>query len=64
MQVDVSWLFDEVLPDSTHLTAPEQAGFKREGTLRKALWNAVAEWADAYMHSIMREEWKAPKVLD
>ena len=41
----------------------EKAGFKLEGTLRKALWNAVGEWADAYMYGITREEWKKPKGL-
>jgi RimJ/RimL family protein N-acetyltransferase len=41
----------------------EKASFKREGTLRKALWNAEGKWDDGDLYSILREEWKEPKVL-
>jgi len=41
----------------------EKAGFKREETLRKALWDAKGTWADGYIYSLLREEWKEPKVL-
>jgi RimJ/RimL family protein N-acetyltransferase len=41
----------------------EKAGFKKEGTLRKALWDARGKWADGYIYSILREEWKEPKIL-
>jgi RimJ/RimL family protein N-acetyltransferase len=41
----------------------ERAGYKREGTLRKALWESGGIWADGYIYSILREEWKEPKVL-
>jgi len=41
----------------------EKAGFKKEGTLRKALWDSKGKWADGYIYSILREEWKEPKVL-
>jgi len=41
----------------------EKTGFKREGTLRKALWNSRGELADGYIYSILREEWKEPKIL-
>ena len=41
----------------------EKNGFKKEGTLRKALWNAAGRWADGYLYSILREEWKEPKIL-
>jgi RimJ/RimL family protein N-acetyltransferase len=40
----------------------ENAGFVREGTIRKAAFNK-GEWSDGYAYSILREEWKAPKIL-
>jgi len=40
----------------------EKAGFKREGTIRKSGF-VRGEWADAYLYSILREEWKEPKIL-
>ncbi len=40
----------------------EKAGFKREGTIRRAYF-IHGEWADHYMYSILREEWKEPKTL-
>jgi aminoglycoside 6'-N-acetyltransferase len=43
--------------------ALEKAGFKKEGTLRKALWNAEGKWADGDLYSILREEWKQPRIL-
>jgi RimJ/RimL family protein N-acetyltransferase len=42
--------------------ALEKAGFKKEGTLRK-LFFIKGEWRDAYPYSILREEWKEPKIL-
>lgn len=41
----------------------EKAGFKKEGTLRKALWTGRGKWTDGYLYSILKEEWKEPKVL-
>jgi len=41
----------------------EKAGFKKEGTLRKALWTGKARWTDGCLYSILREEWKTPKKL-
>jgi len=41
----------------------EKTGFKREGILRKALWDARGRWADGYLYSILRGEWKGPKIL-
>jgi RimJ/RimL family protein N-acetyltransferase len=41
----------------------EKSGFKREGKLRKALWNAAGRWTDGYIYSILRGEWKEPKLL-
>jgi RimJ/RimL family protein N-acetyltransferase len=40
----------------------ENAGFKREGTLRKAGF-IRGKWADGYLYSIIREDWKEPKIL-
>ena len=38
----------------------EKAGFTREGTIRRT---ARGERRDGYLYSILREEWKEPKVL-
>jgi RimJ/RimL family protein N-acetyltransferase len=40
----------------------EKAGFKKEGTMRKYLF-LRGEMRDAYLYSILREEWKDPKIL-
>jgi RimJ/RimL family protein N-acetyltransferase len=40
----------------------EKAGFKREGTIRNCYFNRGA-WRDYYLYSILREEWKEPKIL-
>jgi len=40
----------------------EKAGSKKEGTLRKNFFMR-GEWKDAYLYSILREEWKEPKIL-
>jgi RimJ/RimL family protein N-acetyltransferase len=40
----------------------EKVGFKREGTLRKTAL-IRGEWTDMFMFSILREEWKEPKIL-
>ncbi len=40
----------------------EKAGFKKEGILRKNLFSRGA-WVDAHIFSIIREEWKNPKIL-
>jgi len=40
----------------------EKDGFKKEGTLRKALY-VRGKWTDGYLYSILREEWKEPKIL-
>ena len=39
-----------------------EAGFKKEGVIRKSLFNR-GEWRDRYLYSILREEWKEPKIL-
>ncbi len=40
----------------------EKVGFKKEGTLRKNFFMR-GEWRDAYLYSILKEEWKEPKIL-
>jgi RimJ/RimL family protein N-acetyltransferase len=40
----------------------EKAGFKKEGTLRKT-WFVRGVWTDDYLYSIIREEWKEPRIL-
>jgi RimJ/RimL family protein N-acetyltransferase len=40
----------------------EKTGFKREGLLRKELF-MWGKWVDCYRYSILREEWKKPKIL-
>jgi len=40
----------------------EKIGFKREGTMRKCYFNR-GEWTDMFIFSILREEWKEPKIL-
>jgi RimJ/RimL family protein N-acetyltransferase len=40
----------------------EKVGFKKEGILRRSFFTR-GEWRDAYVYSILREEWKEPKIL-
>lgn len=40
----------------------ERIGFKREGTERKGMF-VMGKWTDLYIYSILREEWKEPKIL-
>ena len=40
----------------------EKTGFKREGTIRKS-GCVRGVWSNAYMYSILREEWKQPRIL-
>ncbi len=40
----------------------EKIGFKREGIIRKYVF-VCGEWRDALLYSILREEWKEPKIL-
>jgi RimJ/RimL family protein N-acetyltransferase len=39
-----------------------KVGFKKEGVIRKSLFTR-GEWRDFYLYSILREEWKEPKIL-
>ena len=40
----------------------EKANFKKEGVIRKSAF-IRGEWRDCAMFSILREEWKEPKIL-
>jgi len=40
----------------------QEAGLKKEGAIRK-LFFIRGEWRDALLYSILREEWKEPKIL-
>jgi len=40
----------------------EKAGFTKEGVIRKAVF-IRGEWKDGALYSILREEWKEPRVL-
>jgi ribosomal-protein-alanine N-acetyltransferase len=40
----------------------EKAGFRNEGIIRKSYF-VRGEWRDDYLYSILREEWKEPKIL-
>ena len=40
----------------------EKTGFKREGLLLKELF-MWGKWVDCYRYSILREDWKEPKIL-
>ena len=40
----------------------EKSGFKKEGIIRKCFFSR-GEWRDTALFSILREEWKEPKIL-
>jgi len=40
----------------------EKVGFRKEGTLRKNSFMR-GEWRDDFIYSILREEWKSPRIL-
>ena len=40
----------------------EKVGFTREGIVRKSMF-IHGEWRDLLLYSILREEWKEPKIL-
>jgi RimJ/RimL family protein N-acetyltransferase len=40
----------------------EKTGFKKEGLIRKAAF-IRGDWRDLFIYSILREEWKEPKIL-
>jgi len=40
----------------------ERTGFQKEGTMRKAIF-VRGKWTDFYRYSVLREEWKEPRIL-
>jgi len=40
----------------------EKAGFKKEGIVRKRIF-IRGDWRDEFLYSILREEWKEPKII-
>jgi ribosomal-protein-alanine N-acetyltransferase len=40
----------------------EKAGFRKEGTMRHSAF-IRGEWRDLYLYSILRQEWREPKIL-
>ena len=42
--------------------ALEKVGFSKEGIMRKSLY-VRGQYRDMYLYSILREEWKEPKIL-
>jgi RimJ/RimL family protein N-acetyltransferase len=40
----------------------EKVGFRKEGIIRRSIFIG-GEWRDAYLYSILREDWKEPKIL-
>ena len=40
----------------------EKVGFKKEGLVRKSIF-IRGKWRDGLLYSILREEWKEPKIL-
>jgi ribosomal-protein-alanine N-acetyltransferase len=55
----------QAIVDVRHIASQrvlEKAGFKREGTMRDESFDR-GEWRDFYLYSIIRREWKEPKIL-
>jgi RimJ/RimL family protein N-acetyltransferase len=50
------------LRNTTSQKVLEKVGFKKEGIIRKAMF-IHGEWRDLLLYSILREEWKQPKIL-
>jgi RimJ/RimL family protein N-acetyltransferase len=48
--------------NAASLRVLEKTGFRKEGTIRKFMFSR-GEWRDGYLCSILREEWKGPRVL-
>jgi RimJ/RimL family protein N-acetyltransferase len=42
--------------------ALENAGFTKEGIVRKRIF-VRGNWRDEFLYSILREEWKEPRIL-
>jgi RimJ/RimL family protein N-acetyltransferase len=70
IMVDYLFLSKELMrvqatPDADNIVSQrvlEKAGFTREGTIRKNDFSR-GKWVDGCLYSILREEWKEPKIL-
>jgi len=70
IMVDYLFLLKEIVRIQAHTDVKnaasqrvlEKVGFKKEGTIRKYVF-VSGEWRDALLYSILREEWKKPKIL-
>ena len=70
IMVDYLFLSKDIIRVQAHIDARnmasqrviEKAGFKKEGTFRKEYF-VRGEWSDWSLYSILREEWKEPKIL-
>jgi RimJ/RimL family protein N-acetyltransferase len=55
----------QAIVDVRHMASQrvlEKAGFQREGTMRDESFDR-GEWRDFYLYSVLRREWKEPKIL-
>ena len=55
----------QVITDTRNLASQrllETAGFEREGIIRKDIF-IRGEWRDSVLYSLLREEWKEPRIL-
>ena len=50
------------IKNTTSQRVLEKVGFKKEGIMRKRSF-ILGEWTDITLYSILREEWKEPKIL-
>jgi RimJ/RimL family protein N-acetyltransferase len=70
LMVDYLFLSKEIariqaIVDARHKASQrvlEKSGFQREGTMRDETFDRGA-WRDFYLYSILRREWKEPKIL-
>jgi RimJ/RimL family protein N-acetyltransferase len=70
IMVDYLFLSKEVIRIQAHIDprntssqkVVEKNGFKKEGTIRKCFF-AKGDWRDMLLYSILREEWKGPRIL-
>ena len=70
LMVDYLFLSKDIVRIQAHTNARnvasqkllQKVGFKKEGIIRKSVF-ARGEWRDRALFSILREEWKEPKIL-
>jgi RimJ/RimL family protein N-acetyltransferase len=68
--VDYLFLSKDVIRIQAHTSAEnmvsqkvlQKAGFRKEGIIRKSVFSK-GEWRDRALYSILREEWKEPRIL-